>query len=66
MTRAQERLFILADEWLGVVLLTYLWRVQDAAFWPVFVTWAILVYGLSYPFHWRLHERVVPLFRGLV
>ncbi len=53
MTKLQARLIILADEWLGIALLTFLWRSGDReAFWWVLSTWTILVYGVSYPLYW--------------
>lgn len=53
MTARTRRLIILADEWLGIVLLTYLWRAGErAAFWWVFGAWAFAVYFVSYPLYW--------------
>lgn len=52
MTRFHRRLFIFADEWLGIALLLYLHRAQDPAFWWVFAAWMVTVYGLSYVPYW--------------
>jgi hypothetical protein len=50
-------MFILADEWLGVVLCLYLWKTEDRAFWPVLITWAVLVYAISYPWYWLSYRQ---------
>jgi hypothetical protein len=52
-----QRLFILVDEWLGVALCLYLWKTDDRAFWPVLITWAVLVYAISYPWYWLSYRQ---------
>lgn len=53
MTPFQRRLFILLDEWLGVLLLYHLRSSHDPFFWPVLAVWVVAVYFVSYPLHWR-------------
>jgi hypothetical protein len=57
MTAFQRRLFILFDEWIGAVLVLYLWRTGDKLFLPVFIFWGIAIYGISYPLHWYYQYR---------
>ncbi len=57
MTQWQHRLFIFADEWLGVLLLLYLYgHAGRDTFVIVFFIWAIAIYGVSYPFYWKLSK----------
>jgi hypothetical protein len=57
MTPFQRRVFILIDEWLGILLCVYLWRTHDSAFWTVFIMWTSVVYGCSYPLHlWKEYQ----------
>lgn len=64
MTLFQRRLFVFADEWLGIVLCVYLWKTNDPAFWPVFVAFVVLVYVVSYPLLWRYESKYERLERG--
>jgi len=53
MTQWQHRLFIFADEWLGILLLVYLYgHVRKDFFVVVFIVWAIAIYAVSYPLYW--------------
>lgn len=58
MSPLARRAFIAIDEWLGIFLCVYLWRVEDyvalAVFAPLFV---VAVYVISYPSHWRRQAR---------
>jgi hypothetical protein len=57
VTQAQRRLFILVDEWLGVVLLCWLWHAHREAFWPVAGLWGVFVYGFGYVPYWLAYDR---------
>lgn len=53
MKAVHRRIFIALDEWLGAGLNVYLYTTASPAFWYVFIFWAVAVYAISYPLHWR-------------
>lgn len=57
MTPLERRIFIYLDEWLGVALLLFLHCKHDPFFWWVLPIWAVAIYGISYPLHWRLQAK---------
>jgi hypothetical protein len=51
-----QRLIIALDEWLGVVVSITLYLLGSGLFYVFTPIWAVIVYGLSYPEHWRTLE----------
>ncbi len=52
-----SRIFIAIDEWLGIFVLLYLHKYDPSLFFPFLIGWAIMVYVVSYPWHWLLELR---------
>ena len=57
VTIFQRRLFIFADEWLGVALCCWCWHVHREVFWPVLIAWAIAIYVFGYIPYWMRWDR---------
>jgi hypothetical protein len=59
------RAFIALDEWVGMLLLVYLHRVDSPLFWVVLPLWVVAVYVISYPLYWldsaRKYDVTTPL-----
>jgi len=56
MTALHARLIIALDEWLGMLIAIRLHETGSSLFWPFTITWAIAIYGISYPLYWWRRE----------
>lgn len=52
MKESTQRTFIALDEWLGMIILIYLFEADSVLFWVMLPLWVVAVYGISYPFYW--------------
>lgn len=57
MKARHQRAFIALDEWLGILVAVYLHSTGSSLFWYFVIPWAIAIYAISYPLHWRAERK---------